>query len=38
VTDHEPVEFASELMLPFTFGVIRDTEDPLAEAKSLGAF
>lgn len=38
VTDPEPVEFASELMLPFTFGVIRDTEDPLTEAKSLGAF
>jgi len=38
VTDPEPVEFATELMLPFTFGVIRDTEDPLAEAKSLGAF
>ena len=38
VTDPEPVEFATELMLPFTFGVIRDAEDPLAEAKSLGAF
>ncbi len=38
VTDPEPVEFATELMLPFTFGIIRETEDPLATARSIGAF
>jgi hypothetical protein len=38
VTDPEPVEFATELMLTFTFGVIRDAEDPLAEVKAMGAF
>lgn len=38
VTDPEPVEFATELMLPFTFGAIRDAESPLAAAKALSAF
>lgn len=38
VTDPEPVEFATELMLPFTLDVIRDADDPLEAAKSFGAF
>jgi len=35
VTDPEPVEFVSELLLPFTFDVIRNAEDPWAAACSL---
>lgn len=38
VTDEEPVEFATELMMPFTLDVIRNAEDPLAKAEELGAF
>jgi malate synthase len=37
-TDKNPVEFATELMLPFTMGIIRDADDPLEAAKALGAF
>ncbi len=28
VVDHNPVEFATELLMPFTFDVIRNAEDP----------
>ncbi len=38
VTDRVPVEFATELMLPFTLNLVRDAEDPLAAAKYYGAF
>ena len=30
VTDPDPVEFATELLMPFTFDLIREAEDPLA--------
>ena len=33
VLDPEPVEFASELLLPFTFPLIRNADDPLREAE-----
>jgi malate synthase len=35
VTDPEPVEFVSELLLPFTFDVIRQADDPWEAACSL---
>ncbi|MFK7766623.1 MAG: hypothetical protein AB8B55_05330 [Mariniblastus sp.] len=35
VTDQTPVEFATELLMPFTFEVIRNAEDPWAAAVSL---
>ena len=35
MTDPEPVEFASELLLPFTIESIRKSPDPLARAKAL---
>jgi len=34
VTDPNPVEFATELMLPFTLDVIREADDPMAEMMS----
>lgn len=30
VLDREPVEFATELMMPFTLAIVREAEDPLA--------
>lgn len=38
VMDAEPVEFVTELMMPFTLDVIRGAEDPLERARELGAF
>ena len=35
VTDPEPVEFVSELLLPFTFDAIRQADDPWEAASSL---
>ncbi|SMF57231.1 serine hydrolase [Pseudobacteriovorax antillogorgiicola] len=35
MTDPEPVEFATELLLPFTIETIREAEDPLREAQNL---
>ncbi|MEE2758271.1 MAG: hypothetical protein VYA30_16550 [Myxococcota bacterium] len=35
VLDESPVEFASELLLPFTFSFIRDQADPWAAVKKL---
>lgn len=35
VLDPNPVEFSTELMLPFTLAVVRDAKDPLAKAKEL---
>jgi malate synthase len=35
MTDKEPVEFATELLLPFTIDSIRDSIDPWKEAQSL---
>ena len=35
VLDPEPVEFASELLLPFTFDVVRESDDPWATAMEL---
>lgn len=35
VTDPEPVEFVTELLIPFTHGLIRDAEDPLAAIRGL---
>lgn len=35
IFDAEPVEFVTELLLPFTFPCIRDAEDPWATAASL---
>ncbi len=35
VLDDSPVEFASELLLPFTFDQIRNQEDPWAAVKAL---
>jgi hypothetical protein len=34
VTDPEPVEFATELMMPFTLDIVRDATDPLEVVKS----
>lgn len=34
VTDPTPVEFATELLLPFTLSIIRDAEDPFLMAES----
>jgi malate synthase len=36
VLDPDPPEFASELMLPFTFSCVRDAADPIAAAEQLG--
>lgn len=33
VTSSQPVEFATELLMPFTFDLIRDSNDPWATAK-----
>jgi malate synthase len=35
VTDPDPPEFATELLLPFTFDNIREASDPWAEAQAL---
>ena len=35
VLDPEPVEFASELLLPFTFDVIRGADDPWTKVMEL---
>ena len=35
VTDPDPVEFATELLLPFTFDIIRDADDPWNAAARL---
>lgn len=35
VSDPDPVEFATELLIPFTFDVIRDAEDPWEAARTL---
>ena len=35
VTDPKPVEFATELMMPFTMEMIRDADDPMEEAQKL---
>ncbi len=35
VTDPHPVEFAPELLLPFTFPVVRDAENPWEQAQRL---
>jgi len=35
MTDPDPPEFVTELLMPFTFGVIRDSEDPWEAAKRL---
>ncbi len=35
VTDPEPVEFVTELLLPFTLGPVRDAADPWAAAQRL---
>jgi len=37
VTDPDPVEFATELLLPFTFDCVRNAENPLAAAEGLRA-
>jgi hypothetical protein len=36
VLDPDPPEFASELMLPFTFSCVRDAADPMAAAVRFG--
>lgn len=35
VVDPEPVEFATELLMPFTFDVVRDSDDPWGIANQL---
>ena len=35
MTDHEPVEFATQLFLPFTIDSVRSAEDPWKEVSSL---
>ncbi len=35
VTDPNPPEFVTELLLPFTFPQIRDADDPWAMAREL---
>ena len=35
MTEPDPPEFVTELLMPFTFGVIRDAEDPWEAAKRL---
>lgn len=35
VTEPEPVEFATELLLPFTFPAVREADDPWAAATAL---
>jgi len=37
VTDPDPVEFATELMLPYTLNLVRNAGDPLSIAGELGA-
>ncbi|MGB6220399.1 hypothetical protein [Haloferula sp.] len=35
VTDPEPMEFATELLMPFTFDMIREATDPMAAVQKL---
>jgi hypothetical protein len=35
MTEDDPPEFVTELLMPFTFPAIRDAEDPWAEAMRL---
>ncbi|MEE2830598.1 MAG: hypothetical protein VX498_15530 [Myxococcota bacterium] len=35
MTDPEPPEFVTELLMPFTFSCVRDAEDPWATARAL---
>src|SRR5690606_17058863 len=37
MTDKEPVEFATQLLLPFTIDSVRDSEDPWKEVLALDA-
>lgn len=35
MTDHEPVEFATQLLLPFTINSVRESQDPWSEVLKL---
>lgn len=35
MTDHEPVEFATQLLLPFTLDQVQKSKDPWAEVKNI---
>ena len=35
VHDPDPVEFATELLMPFTFDIVRQAEDPWAAVNQL---